>query len=515
MANVISRIGATVGRIFAKKPGYSLTRGGRSNPVTPETKTEDAMMAGRKRLEVIATNRDDGRNSTFSPATSLQLRNNVVGTVGGRLTVVKADGSINADATNAFRKWAKHAEFTRGISLNELLGQMLHQLTHLGGDFIAVLDRGELTHADAPTNRIKIFEPDQIRNIEDGEFARSFGASYTQTDGIVRDRFGRICAAFVGQYIGEAREFRSGEYLTLRLENPGDFSSSNWIHVANCERPNTARGISPVTHLADAITDLEAIKASEIKSAKVNAALGLVFKETDPNAVADGPNPVANAMDDLPGEVSQSDDEAAQALADIEAENAALKSASLRLSEGETAVVKLRPNTDLASFDSKRPNVNAVEFYDRLNEACGTVLGLPQMYTNLKPQGSYSGSRAEMALARPTFLYWQKFLERNFLDWLAARVLDALGYADADEDGLKWTWPLMDEIDEGSHQTALQKMFANGEKNLVDIHGADTESFIERRKVETEMFHSRGLLAPWEVLVNGAQVSAPEEKESK
>ena len=73
----------------------------------------------------------------------------------------------------------------------------------------------------------------------------------------------------------------------------------------------------------------------------------------------------------------------------------------------------------------------------------------------------------------------------------------------------------MDEIDEGSHQTALQKMFANGEKNLVDIHGADTESFIERRKVETEMFHSRGLLAPWEVLVNGAQVSAPEEKEGK
>ena len=189
MANAFSRIGATVGRIFAKKPGYSLTRGGRSNPVTPETKTEDAMMAGRKRLEVIATNRDDGRNSTFSPATSLQLRNNVVGTVGGRLTVVKADGSINVDATNAFRKWAKHAEFTRGISLNELLGQMLHQLTHLGGDFIAVLDRGELTHADAPTNRIKIFEPDQIRNIEDGEFARSFGSSYTQTDGIVRIRW--------------------------------------------------------------------------------------------------------------------------------------------------------------------------------------------------------------------------------------------------------------------------------------------------------------------------------------
>ena len=54
MANVLSRIGATVGRIFAKKPGYSLTRGGRSNPLPPETKTEDAMMAGRKRLEVIA-----------------------------------------------------------------------------------------------------------------------------------------------------------------------------------------------------------------------------------------------------------------------------------------------------------------------------------------------------------------------------------------------------------------------------------------------------------------------------
>lgn len=494
------------GSIFAKSAGYNLVTRWADNRPSVERKSEDGLMSGVKRLEVIASNRDDLRNTAFSPATALQLRLNTIGTIGGRLTVVDADGRVNKEATTTFRRWAKHCEFTRGDSLNELLGELLTILTHNGGDFIAVFDDGCLTGVVNPTFRVKIFEADQILNIEDKVFAERFGDGYTQTHGIVRDRFGRVCAAFVGGSIVGREYFAEGEYITLKLPVPGDFESGNWVHVAACERPNMARGIASVTHLADNLRDLEVMKDCEVASAKANAALGLIFSETDPNTAVDA-SPYGEAPDNLTP--SQA---AALAALESASENAALKQASVSLSAGKSAVVKLRPNTKLDLVDSKRPNVRTLEFYDRLHVTCGAVLGLPSMYTDLKPQGSYSGARAEMALARPTFEAWQKFMERHLLDWLAARVAAAYGL-NIDDCGLIWSWPELDALDEGAHESALQKAFLNGEKNLVDIHGADTEAFLDRRKTETEMYHARGLTAPWEVTVAGAVIENSNTKE--
>lgn len=151
--------------IVAKAVGYDAVErrdAGRDAP-SIERKSEDELLKGRKRLEVISTLRDQFRNTTFAPSTALQLQANAIGTVGGRLTVLDADGKIDETATADFRHWAKHAEFTRGTSLNEMLSQLLVQITHMGGDFIAVFDDGIITHRDAPSLRVKILRQTKSR----------------------------------------------------------------------------------------------------------------------------------------------------------------------------------------------------------------------------------------------------------------------------------------------------------------------------------------------------------------
>lgn len=513
--------GQAIRGIFAKSNGYAAVRernNGR-NPVGIERKTEDEMLKGRKRTQLIATHREAFRNTTFSPATALQLQINVVGTTGGKLTVIGKDGGIDEQATKAFRHWAKHAEFTRGTSLNELLRMLLTQLTHIGGDFIAVLDCGELTHADDPSLRVKIFEPDQIRNIKDGLFKRLYpNGEYTQIGGLVRDKFDRIVSAFVGNS-RDNDEFGEGEFIQLKpLTRAGDFSDSNWIHIGVFDRPNQGRGISPLAHIANNLDDLAAIQASEIQAAKINSGLGLILTDTetdvasaeDTRAWDNGGND--SGFDGVGGADNGNggDDEAYEAELEA-AENAALKQASNNLREGQSAIVKLGANRKLESFKIDRPNLNVIEMYDRIGDVSGSVLGLSPMFSRLKVQGSYSGARTEMVLARPVFEMWQKLLERNFLDWLAVRVLNALGFDSRDlEDRLLWSWAKREEVDEGANETATQKKFLNGEINLIDIHGADTEQFLDRRAAEERMCKERGLIPPWGVSVAGAQLQTPD-----
>lgn len=505
-----------ISRVFAKSPGFAVVRDrnrGR-DAVTIERKTDDELRKGRKNLEIIATQREDYRNTTFSPATALQLQINVVGTVGGRVTVLGNDGKIDHDATRAFRKWAKHAELTRGMALNDLLRILLTQLTHVGGDFIAVFDDGILTGAAAPSYRIRIFEPDQIKNIDEREFEKRFPEKaadgkpkYVQVNGFVKDFNGCIVSAFVGNSLAKD-EFGEGEFIELpRLVVPGDFSSSNWVHVACLDRLNQTRGLSPLHHVQNQLTDLAAIQASEVSAAKLNAGLGIILTE-DEGEQTEAQRTFEEAMEAAVGDGADDPEELARITA---AENEALKTASRRMREGESAVVRLGSNKKLEAFNNTRPNLNVVEFYDRMTDTAAAVLGLTQQYARLKPQGSYSSARAEMCMVAPVFTMWQKTLERQFLDWLAVRVLVSLGFnGDGLEDRLVWTWPTMQAVDEGTNQTALQKKYLNCEANLIDIKGADREAFLDQRALETQMFHDRGLVAPWEITTAGAQITQPE-----
>lgn len=497
-------------QIFAKAIGYDAVnkRGEGRAAVGVERGNEDAILPSRKRAQLVATQRDAFRNTTFSPATALQLQINVVGTEGGRVSFTTADEKFNAEAGRAFRKWAKRCNFTDGTPLNEILQLLLVQLTHNGGDFIAVFDDGCLTGGRG-SGKVRIFESDEIKNVTEAEFAAIFGKDTrkTQQNGIVYDEFGRIIGAFVSSKGRNDDEFKTGEYLHLQLETPGDFTDSRWILVANRWRVNQGRGVSTATHVTNLLQDLADTQGSEVQAAKLNAGLGIVV--TDEMQQAEQPD-ISHGWDEG-GDVGEVSPDTASELAQIDedaSENAALKKASSQLRAGQSAILKLANGKKVDSFKTERPNLDTVRFITDQRIEAGTVFGLPSCFTTLKPEGTYTSARASMVMAERAFQRLRKMLERSFMDWLAMRFCVWAGFAlPEDFDScIRWRWPEMMEVDEGAYQTALQKEYVNAVRNLDPL---TEDYFIAERARQTEKFHAAGLVAPWEITQAGAQVAAP------
>lgn len=497
-------------QIFAKAIGYDAVnkRGEGRAAVGVERGNEDAILPSRKRAQLVATQRDAFRNTTFSPATALQLQINVVGTEGGRVSFTTADEKFNAEAGRAFRKWAKRCNFTDGSSFNEMLQLLLIQLTHNGGDFIAVFDNGCLTGGRG-SGKVRIFESDEIKNVTDAEFMTIFGKDTrkTQQNGIVYDEFGRIIGAFVSSKGRNDEEFKTGEYLHLQLETPGDFTDSHWILVANRWRVNQGRGVSTATHVTNLLQDLADTQGSEVQAAKLNAGLGIVV--TDEMQQAEQPD-ISHGWDEG-GDVGEVSSDTAQELAQIDedaAENAALKKASSQLRAGQSAILKLANGKKVDSFKTERPNLDTVRFITDQRIEAGTVFGLPSCFTTLKPEGTYTSARASMVMAERAFQRLRKMLERSFMDWLATRFCAWAGFALPEDfdNCIRWRWPEMLEVDEGAYQTALQKEYTNAVRNLDPL---TEDYFIAERARQTEKFHAAGLVAPWEITQAGAQVAAP------
>lgn len=504
--------------IFAKASGYDAATHSIKRESVPVEKTgEDGILRAKGRSILVAAQRDAFRNTTFAPATALQLQIGVVGNEGGKLTFTTADKTFNAEAGREFRRWSRNFNFTDGSSLNETLQLLLIQLTHNGGDFIAVFDDGCLTGGYG-SGKVRIFEADEIKNITDEEFARIYGKGFTQSNGIVYDSFGRICGAFVSTVARGAEVFAAGQFINLRLDTPADFSSSNWVFVANRWRPNQGRGISTATHVTNLLQDIAETQSSEIQAAKLNSGLGLVITDGADSSTAEAD--VAKGWED-PTDASGVD-LSPQALAEYEAaqaaENAALRKAADNLKAGSSAILKLDGSKKIDSFSTERPNLNTVQFIrDQRNEA-GTVYGLPSTYTTLEPAGSYTAFRGSMVLAERAFARLRKKLERDFLDWCAIRFVRWYGFKAPDgyEFDLFWRWPAMPEVDEGAAQKAIEKAIQNGTESLTSLLGPErVAKVIEQQGEEKKAFEEAGLVYPASKSVNGTVVTTPNEEEGQ
>ena len=486
----------------AKLPGWSAIRDrdkGR-DPVTPESKGEDELHSAYGQVRLIAAQREAYRNTVFSPATAQQLKVNVVGVPGGRLTFTTEDEDFNHTAGAAFRRWARHAEFAKGKSFNEMLKLLLVELTHHGGDFIAVFDDGILTGGTG-SGKIRVFEADEIANVTDGHFAKVWGKGFHQTKGIVTDRFGRVCGAFVSNALRGRDVFDDEKkVIALKLATPADWTDSNWIFVSQDWRLGQLRGTATVTHIVNTLEDLQSVKNSEVQAAKINAALGVIVSDREAN-------PDASDLRGLGPQAEGADGDSA-ASAPVEPPPAATITG---LREGMAAIVDVAPGKQVQSFDTRRPNLNVTQFIRDETGACITVFGMGLTYATLDPNTSYSAFRGAMKLASLSFVDLQKKLERDFCDWVALRAVAWLGLAAPEnlDECLFWQWAKMPEIDEGAYQNALEKKFSNLGATLKGQDGEDWEAHVEQTRREIA-FCRWG--AAWEEHLGEVQVVHPSER---
>lgn len=495
---------------FAKLPGWSAIRDrdkGREG-VSIETKGEDGLSSGYGQVRLIATQREAYRNTVFSPATAQQLKVNVVGVPGGRLTFTTADENFNRTAGEKFRRWARHAEFAKGKHFNEMLKLLLVELTHHGGDFIAVFDDGILTGGKG-SGKIRVFEADEIANVTDAYFTKVWGKGYHQTKGIVTDRFGRVCGAFVSNALrGQAVFADEKKVITLKLGTPADWTDSNWIFVSQDWRLGQIRGTATVTHIVNTLDDLQSIKDSEVQAAKINAALGVIVSDRDTQPDNSNLRGIGPAVDT--DEAGGAPSPATESNGDAPVEPPAAATIT-GLREGMAAIVDVAPGKQVQSFDTRRPNLNVAQFIRDETGACITVFGMGLTYATLDPNTSYSAFRGAMKLASLSFVDLQKKLERDFCDWVALRAVAWLGLAAPEnlDECLFWQWTTMPEIDEGAYQNALEKKFSNLGATLKGQAGEDWEANVEQTRREIA-FCKWG--AAWKEHLGEVQVVHPSER---
>lgn len=489
---------------FSKLPGWSAIRdrdNGRES-VIPERKGEDGLSSGYAQVRLIAAQREAYRNTVFSPSTAQQLKVNVVGVPGGRLTFTTKDETFNRTAGTAFRHWARHAEFAKGKCFNEVLKLLLVELTHHGGDFIAVFDDGVLTGGRG-SGKIRVFEADEIANVPDAHFAKVWGRGYFQTKGIVTDKFGRVCGAFVSNALRGRDVFDDPKkVIALKLETPADWTDSNWIFVSQDWRLGQIRGTATVTHIVNTLDDIQSIVSSEVQAAKINSALGVIVSDREANPTTD-----TRGLGPIEGETATGG-ESSEGSKPVEPPPAATITG---LREGMAAIVDVAPGKQVQSFDTKRPNLNVSQFVRDQTGACITVFGMGLTYATLDPATSYSAFRGAMKLASLSFMDLQKKLERDFCDWVAIRAVEWLGLDAPDnlDECLFWQWAKMPEIDEGQYQSALEKRFANLGTTLKGQDGEDWETNVEQTRREIA-FCKWG--AAWKEHLGEVQVVHPSER---
>lgn len=492
-------------KVTAKAPGYNSSRKSvqQRDVATIESQSESRIVTERRRLLMIADQRDSMRNTIFSPATAQQVQINTVGTVGGKLTLTTDNDRYNEEGGAVFRRWSRHAGFTDGMHFNEMLALMVTQLTHTGGDFIAMFDDGALTTAPG-SGRLMIFESDQIKPVKDDIFAAIYGkgGGYYQDNGLVKDKFARIVGAFVGAR-REDEDIRGnivydrGEFLHLKLNTPAFYGDSPWIFVAQTWRPNQGRGIATAQYVTDAIQNMADIIASEIIAGKLNSSIGLIERNRN-----DAP------VDDGRGEVLSDEDAGDLTDEEVAAYNSALKNSVNALQSGGAAIFTEAPGRSLEAFKSERPAQNAVDFVKKIEGMATTPFGFGRLFATLDPESSYIAARGAMVLARKSFERMQKKMERTVLDWIVPRVFRYYGVkipADLDE-CLYWSWPDMVEIDESAFQTALEKKYGNFESSLKARHGAEWKKYVDSVAEEVAYCAERGVMHPCLRTVSGGQV---------
>jgi hypothetical protein len=482
---------------------------GRPSP-PPERKTEDQILPQRKRFRQVSALRDSYRNNTFPSATAQQLKINVVGSQGGRLTLTTGNPDWNEAAGKWWSRWSRNAEFTNGLHLNELLQLVLVQLTHTSGDCILLFDDGAIT-GGAGCGKIRMFEGDEIADIGGDVFRTRYGArGYTQSNGMIYDRHGRHIGAFVSTTQRGSVEFAEGTYLTLLRDPDEPPEAAGWLRVGQFWRPNQGRGIPTSAHIANTIDEMDSAVTSELSAAKLNSHIALqLIEEKDATPDSDDIDRGIAGLAPVPAETpGDGEPPAGTPAAPIPPQEESIDFQMLK--SGVAGIWSAPPGKKLSTFDTHRPNLQLNEFVRDLKGDAVTPYGMGLLYLTLNPEASYTAFRGAMLMAWGTFEQLQKKFERSVLDWVAVVAINwahRRGFIPTPPedfgDALAWAWPVMREVNETDAQSALEKKFGNSETNLLQRHGADWRKFVDQQSDEIEYCQSKGVTHPSLRTANG------------
>jgi len=420
-----------------------------------EMSGEDCIYDQRRRILGTNIGRDLERN--YSPARGMvhQFRMNVVGAL-GKIQV----NTENGDEASAWFNgdWAKDCDYRDpGIHFSEQLQNIVASVLR-EGDMLGVFDDG-LIDGGAGSGKVMQWEADQIAPLSESALAAKgyTGDGYTQENGIIRGKWGKVLAYVV-----------TGKRGLSVIDKPEDatvFKAEDARLVKNPWRLNQGRGVPAMITSATNILDLYEILGKELISAKRATQIAGFVERADAVTDYDLPNTGA-------GHLPENSDKTATEVAAEGANDTENSAKNYERFEALTGgIFEYGLKGDKMTFpDINRPNVHLPEFIEAVLGYAGSSLGLARAYTILRADSSYTAFRGDMILTWAGAFYpMQKWLERQYADWVAAR---ALAWAQRQRlikplpagwpRRISWQWPTMPHVDEAREEAATENALRNG-----------------------------------------------------
>lgn len=497
---VTSRIAKGVKAMMAG-PRYKLVSGTdvwqRGRGMT-EHRDEDEILNSYGRGAMIDLARNAARNSSTFNGILKQFDLNAVGTKGGK-AIFDFD---NAESIKQqFSKWTRDADFFDGLSFNTVLKLILKTYI-LGGDMVLMFDDGLIEDS----GKLVIYEPDEIGSTTPEALASHYGLYAKQSLGRVYNGNGRFIGAIVSRSQRGADVFDPSKSYFLRRDPDASLFDSFWMMPRNVFRVAQGRGITPMAASLATILDLEDLCGFELAAAKKNAqTLAQVLQESSAsNEDVTMPSPFDRGTD-----FSNMTDEEIEAATKETIESNVQTMALDRVNAAGCIYQVMPENYKMELLDTKHPNANMPDFINWLASKSAAPFGLSREFATFMPTGA--DFRANQLYSERAFEEAQKFLE-NICDWCLYRWTlwaNKKGIVNRRPETfisqVDWAWPKMEELDENSHQEAVEKKLRNMTGSYRDILGPDWKSTLETVRDEIDWCKKNNLPHPAFDMISGGE----------
>ena len=469
-----------------------------------EHRSEDEILNTYGRGAMLDLARNAARNSSTFNGVMKQFDLNAVGTKGGK-AIFDFDNSDTIKT--AFSKWTRDADFFDGLSFNTVLKLILKTYI-LGGDMVLMFDDGLIEDS----GKLVIYEPDEIGNTVDEAVKQHFGKFAHQSLGRIYNGNGRFIGAVVSRSQRGADVFDPSKSYFLKRDPDASMFDTFWLMPRNVFRVAQGRGITPLASSLATILDLEDLCGFELAAAKKNSqTLAQVLQSS---SVSNEDVALPSAFDADTDFANMTDEEIEAAAKDEVASQ--VQTMALDRVNAAGCIYQVMPeNYKMELLDTKHPNATMPEFINWLAGKSTAPFGLSREFATFMPTGA--DFRANQLYSERAFEEAQKFLE-NICDWCLYRWslwANKKGIINRQPDTfisqVDWAWPKMEELDENSHQDAVQKKLRNMTGSYREVLGPDWKSTLETVRDEIDWCKQNNLPHPAFSMISGGERSGVEE----
>ena len=459
---------------------------------------EDQILNAYGRGRMLDMARNAARNSSTFNGILKQFDLNAVGTKGGK-AIFDFEGSDGIK--REFSKWTRDADFFDGLPFNTLLKLVLKTYI-LGGDMVLLFDDGLIEDS----GKLVVYEPDEIGNTTPEALKSHYGRFARQSLGRVYNGNGRFIGAVVSRSQRGQTEFDPKQSYFLRRDPDASIFDSFWMMPRNVFRVAQGRGVAPIASSLAGMIDLEDLCGFELAAAKKNSqTLAQVLQST---SASNEDTEIPSAFD-ADADFSGMTDEEIEAAAKEESESGAQVMTLDRVNAAGCIYQVMPENYKMELLDTKHPNQTMPEFINWLAGKSAAPFGLSRQFATFAPTAG--DFRANQLFSQRAFEEAQKFLEQ-ICDWTLYRWsvwASRRGLIDVEPDmfiqGVEWSWPKMDEIDELQHQNAVEKKLRNMTSSYKEELGPDWKETLSTIKDEIDWCKANNLPHPAYNMISGGE----------